>query len=1200
MPIDDPKRSLSDGGTFAGQPEVDRDDVSLGGEATFAGSSKRRAADMSLGDERTFGDRLDDQETVIDDIEIVDLAARYRTEGTLGRGGMGEVLLALDTRLDRKVAIKRILGEAARSKTAVSRFLTEAKAIAALNHPNIVQIYDYGRAKDGPFLIMEYVDGSSLLDRCRDGAMPLDAAVDLACQLCDGLGKAHDLGIVHRDIKPANVLLTKDGLPKLTDFGLAKAEAADHQMTMTGAVLGTPDFMPPEQRKDAALVDHRSDLWSLAATVYQMVTGRSPKIIRFDLLPAGLTEVLGKALEETKEDRYQTARELRDALKASLAATAPAAAELSAGQCPSCGVKNDSSRRFCRGCGESLEAPCLSCSKPMPMWEEICGQCGTKQGSLLEERRGEMAARQAEAESLLKDYDFEHAESITVALRDEADSRLKQLTPWATAFLPKISAARDAQLAQALATLVEARKHESSFDYSSAIHALEQVPEILRSRPLGGQAETVGVVLARVAARQAEVERLESFVKARIAAKELGGLLPEVRKLLELRPDRTDVAKLCKQLEERQQKLVAQRDEALKIAKSYLDAKDYESVVAVLRKVDQSVETPEVGQLRDASAINIKALQSLMQEISQSVSQKQVDGLIPKVQTALSLSPGHPELLKLLDSLQAREAKVSAGIQHVVAQAEESFKACQFDKAVAILQRISAERRNSEVVELLDRCEYLAMTKAGVTSGFEGLPKVSDLAEVEGLDLGGLTTRGRSYLGQIAMHGLADPAIEQWCDRCQAAAQKRKAAEETQLLARAILRRILIGTAAAVAAIVFVATSLAIRSSWRSASAQAAANRGDWQAALRLDPENVVAILGQAKSKLAAVPPDYQGVLTELKRAERIDPAAPELRKVRGLIDCRKKFDAAVSIEDWPTALRIATDATTADQASAAWVGPAVVSLPPAALTFLPSLPPATLLSLPPIRNSIGIELKVLPPGKFLMGHVGATNGEPPHLVQLTKPFCIGVYEVTNAQWSRVMGKVPSKWKDDERPLEQVSWDDAVEFCHKLSEMPEERAAGRSYRLPTEAEWEYACRSSTTTRHYFGDDDSALEDFGWFQLNSSQQTHRVGQKKPNPWGLYDMCGNVWEWTSDWFNKYSQVSVTDPVGDPRRSQSLRRRVVRGGDWNSSPEACQSAVRNVAEAGSRSEGLGFRLAVSFNDPTTTKSPVNAANSQRENSE
>ena len=260
MAYDDPEKSLSD-------------------DATFAGVFKRQSAvDVSLSDERTLGDGLSAQDTIIDDIEVVDLAARYRIEGTLGQGGMGAVLLATDTRLDRKVAIKRILGEAAGNRMAVNRFLTEAKSIAKLKHPNIVQIHDYGRAKDGPFLIMEYVDGGSLLDRCRDGALPLEDAVDLACHLCDGLAKAHDLGIIHRDIKPANVLLTKDGIPKLTDFGLAKAQSGDHGQTMTGAVLGTPDFMPPEQRRDASLVDHRSDLWSLAATVYQMVTGRSPRI----------------------------------------------------------------------------------------------------------------------------------------------------------------------------------------------------------------------------------------------------------------------------------------------------------------------------------------------------------------------------------------------------------------------------------------------------------------------------------------------------------------------------------------------------------------------------------------------------------------------------------------------------------------------------------------------------------------------------------------------------------------------------------------------------------------------------------------------------------------------------------------------------------------------------------------------------------
>jgi serine/threonine protein kinase len=152
---------------------------SLSDEATSAGRPRPQRSDVSLGDERTLGDGLSGQDTIIDDIEVVDLDARYRIEGELGQGGMGAVLLATDTRLDRKVAIKRILGEAAGNRMAVNRFLTEAKSIAALNHPNIVQIYDYGRAKDGPFLIMRFVDGGSLLDRCRDGAVPLEDTIEL-------------------------------------------------------------------------------------------------------------------------------------------------------------------------------------------------------------------------------------------------------------------------------------------------------------------------------------------------------------------------------------------------------------------------------------------------------------------------------------------------------------------------------------------------------------------------------------------------------------------------------------------------------------------------------------------------------------------------------------------------------------------------------------------------------------------------------------------------------------------------------------------------------------------------------------------------------------------------------------------------------------------------------------------------------------
>ncbi|MDC0279225.1 serine/threonine-protein kinase, partial [bacterium] len=399
------------------------DDDSLGDEATLQGGKSTPADERSLGDRSTFGggegSSLSDLGEFADlpdhDMEIVDLSSRYKIEKSLGKGGMGEVLLATDTRLDRKVAIKRIRGDAASSKAAVARFLTEAKSIAALSHNNVVQIHDYGRDEQGPFLIVEYVAGGSLLDRCKQGPIELEEAVELACQLCDGLGRAHDAGIVHRDIKPANILLTGDGVPKLTDFGLAKAESRDHTMTMAGAVLGTLDFMPPEQRQDASLVDARSDLWSLAATLYQMVTGESPRVIDLDEVPQELRTALSRSLKTKPDARYQTAHEFRDSLMASFG---PIASEVSGpvvdspasdstaasfvGQCPKCSTQNESSRNFCRGCGESLRVSCLSCSVYIPLWENFCGECGGNQKELLATKVAE-ERRLAESERMQED-----------------------------------------------------------------------------------------------------------------------------------------------------------------------------------------------------------------------------------------------------------------------------------------------------------------------------------------------------------------------------------------------------------------------------------------------------------------------------------------------------------------------------------------------------------------------------------------------------------------------------------------------------------------------------------------------------------------------------------------------------------------------------------------------------------------------------
>jgi formylglycine-generating enzyme required for sulfatase activity len=187
------------------------------------------------------------------------------------------------------------------------------------------------------------------------------------------------------------------------------------------------------------------------------------------------------------------------------------------------------------------------------------------------------------------------------------------------------------------------------------------------------------------------------------------------------------------------------------------------------------------------------------------------------------------------------------------------------------------------------------------------------------------------------------------------------------------------------------------------------------------------------------------------------------------------------------------------------------------------------------LLKRVTLEMVSLPAGEFLMGSPdsdpdASDDENPQHQVKVNS-FAIGKYLVTQAQYEAVMGTNPSYFKNNpQNPVENVSWDDAEDFCQKLSQI-----TGKTYRLPTEAEWEYACRAGTTTDYYFGDYfDDYLKDYAWYKGNSQNKTHPVGQKKPNAWGLYDMSGNVWEWCED--------------------SSLR-----GGSWGYNPYNCRSAIR-----------------------------------------
>jgi formylglycine-generating enzyme required for sulfatase activity/tetratricopeptide (TPR) repeat protein len=209
------------------------------------------------------------------------------------------------------------------------------------------------------------------------------------------------------------------------------------------------------------------------------------------------------------------------------------------------------------------------------------------------------------------------------------------------------------------------------------------------------------------------------------------------------------------------------------------------------------------------------------------------------------------------------------------------------------------------------------------------------------------------------------------------------------------------------------------------------------------------------------------------------------------------------------------------------------------------------------------IEFCRIPAGNFMMGEKGYQ-----HPVTLTRDFYIGKYPITQAQWEAVMGKNPSNFKGDPNlPVESVSWEDCQRFINKLN-----TAAGKEICcLPTEAQWEYSCRAGSTAQYCFGDDEKHLKQYAWIDINSGLRTHSVGQKQPNVWGLYDMHGNVWEWCSDWYEKYSSGSVSDPTGPS--SGSLR--VLRGGSWSNYVWYCRSANRGSRTPSSRRNLIGFRL-------------------------
>jgi serine/threonine protein kinase len=355
---------------------------------------------------------------------VVGENGRYELMAKIGQGGMGTVFRAKDRKLDRIVALKRIVTASAGAREALSRFEREAKTIASLNHANIVTIYDFGWDEDGPYLAMEYVQGEPLDVRLHKGARPEEEAVRIFEGVCKGVAYAHKRGIIHRDIKPANVMLSEEGTPKLLDFGLARG-AAGLELSMTGYGMGTLDYAAPEQKRDAKSADHRADIYSLGATFYELLTGLKPVPLLTQKLPKRWQEVVAKACEPNPSDRYADVRimlailEREKTAQSERRAAAPdpdlaESLERAAGQwgldpeenlnCSHCGAKNSIDARYCRKCGAGLTTTCAACKHEVRQGTGHCECCGANLNSA-----AELASRLDKAANLIRERNSDAA-----------------------------------------------------------------------------------------------------------------------------------------------------------------------------------------------------------------------------------------------------------------------------------------------------------------------------------------------------------------------------------------------------------------------------------------------------------------------------------------------------------------------------------------------------------------------------------------------------------------------------------------------------------------------------------------------------------------------------------------------------------------------------------------------------------------------
>jgi len=1157
------------------------------------------AADQpSLASEKTsYG-----KETPEIDRLLGEIVANYRIEERIGHGGMGVVYRAVHPTIEKTVAIKFLPPAFSKSPRFVSRFQREAKAMAKLNHKNIVHIQNMGTHQGLYYLIMEYIPGSTVAEiLLKKGTIQWQDVIHISKQVLQALKIAHSQGMLHRDIKPSNILVSDNGTVKVADFGLVKmmgigdevsiGEARSKMsisavsdarqdgvaLTIEGSPIGTFDYMSPEQYRGAGDLDGRTDIYSLGMTMYKMLTGRAargrvkpPSVLHADI-PRELDEVCFTCIEEVKDDRYLSVDEMLQALDDVEQAAVAARIE---------------SEKQKKQAEEQLIQEGIADLKKQFSNVEFSPNAELNQ--LLSSMQ--TLEKMAESAANLKKYHY---------ISKEALKEVETFEQNIQTYLKKVEYARKK------AQKEEREQQEEKKRIRTESSALKEMVDGINI-PTDADEKKLFRIKEELEVLENEANCLKN-----------GKLIP------------SDESRKVEQIKETIAILISRVDTALEEARrADIKRSEEDKVKQKVASLREQVEAIEISEATGRKALGVLSdnLQGLTQQLSHLKHHKFLPlDMVPHIESIQKTADGLLGNIKeRVEEIRKTDQKRQKEEQH---KAEEKRKRQEEEEHHCQNEAVRKPKPEQEMVVDLGGGVKLKMVWIPHGEFMMGSPDSDrDRNDDEGPQHRVRITKDfwmgkyvvtqaqwQAVMGNNPSHfktgengAPADTSshpVEQvsWND-CQEFLQElsRKTGTSFRLPTEVEWEY---ACRAETETVYYFDNDLSYLDDYGHYND----NTGEKTFSVGRKNPNLWGLYDMHGNVWEWCEDDWHSTYNGAPAdgLAWMDKPRGESRILRGgswyeyADGCRSacRTYSTLDTKDSDIGLRVVCSASKEVEKQQRFAVQKkemkrkqfheVVSL--LRVGGMRSRQKVILA----LGDEVNLELVWIPPGEFMMGSPENENSREDDeglrkRIIITKGFWMGKYAVTQEQWQIVMLNNPSYFKygkngvtydTHNHPVETISWYDCQEFLQELSSK-----TGTSFRLPTEAEWEYACRAGTDTAFHYGDSfcstqanfDGNYPYGGALKGPYLKKTSVVGSYEANSFGLYDMHGNVSEWCQDWYdtNYYKQ----SPASDPQGPSCELARVLRGGSWENDAKYCRSARRDGSPPDSCSNCDGFRVVCS----------------------